>query len=221
MIITELDGRVRVALSDKTDGNMRAMTGGALAGVEKNRRLFLERAGIGYGSSYLVRVSYDTEDYCQFMTASENNSLPLGEDAARCDGLLTREPGRAIFLPLADCLGVVMYDTQNEMMMVVHCGAHTTIQRGAYRAVQYMVQAGTLPENILVWLSPSVGKESYPVYALDGIGLQEAVVGQLAEAGVRESNIRQSNIDTATDERYFSHSQGDRQERFAIAAVID
>jgi copper oxidase (laccase) domain-containing protein len=81
--------------------------------------------------------------------------------------------------------------------------------------------AGTAPENLMVWLSPSVGKESYPLYKLNGISLQEAVVGQLAKAGVEESNIRQSDIDTAADKNYFSHSQGDINERFAIAATFD
>jgi copper oxidase (laccase) domain-containing protein len=155
------------------------------------------------------------------LRSSEKNALWLNEDAERCDGLLTREQGKGILLPLADCLGVVLYDTQNDAMMIVHCGAHTTVQDGAYRAVLFMAQAGTSPEHLLAWLSPAVGKESYPLFKLNEIGLQEAVTGQLTKAGMKEKNIIQSNIDTAIDDRYFSHSQGDKYERFAIAAVID
>jgi copper oxidase (laccase) domain-containing protein len=222
MNIYRLGDLVRVALSEKADGNMRAVIRDERDRVEENRKTLLAQLGLKFSNTYLVRVSYDTDDYCQFLTAGKRNALSLNEDAQRCDGLLTCEQGKSILLPLADCLGVVLYDTQNEAMMVAHCGTHTTLQDGAFHAVKYLMQAvGTIPENLMVWLSPSVGKESYPVYALDGISLQEAVVGQLAEAGVRESNIRQSNIDTATDERYFSHSQGDRLERFAIVGVID
>jgi copper oxidase (laccase) domain-containing protein len=222
MNIYKLNDRVRVALSDKSDGNMRAVRREEYTRVEENRKTLLAKMDLGFSSAYLVRVSYDTDNYCQFLTAGKRNALQLDENACRCDGLLTREQGKGILLPLADCLGVVMYDTLNAAMMVVHCGTHTTLQNGAFHAVKYMLQiAGTIPENLMVWLSPSVGKESYPLYKLNGISLQEAVVEQLVKAGVTKPNIVQSNIDTATDEHYFSHSQGDICERFAIVGIID
>ena len=222
MEIYKFGDRVRVALSDKKDGNMRALKSEDRAGVEENRRNLLAKMGLEFGSAYLIRVSYDTDNFCQFITADDRNSLQLGEDAARCDGLLTCDQGKAILLPLADCLGVVLYDTLNEAMMIAHCGTHTTLQEGAFHAVNYMRQTvGTNPGNLIVWLSPSVGKESYPLYKLNGISLQEAVLGQLLKAGVTKSNIRMSGIDTAKDKNYFSHSQGDLYERFAIAGVID
>jgi copper oxidase (laccase) domain-containing protein len=222
MNIYKLGERARVALSNKADGNMKTGIKVEYARVEENRKNLLAQMGLEFGAAYLVRVSYNTNDYCQFLTADKRNALELHEGSRRCDGLLTNEHGRGILLPLADCLGVVLYDMKNEAMMVAHCGRHTTLQNGAFHSVKYMMKAaGTSPEDLVVWLSPSVGKESYPLYKLNGISLQEAVVGQLMKAGVPESNIRRSNIDTATDERYFSHSQGDLHERFAIVGVID
>ena len=222
MKIYKLGDRVRVALSDKSNGNMRAVKSEDRDGVEENRKNLLAQMGLEFDSVYLVRVSYDTDNYCQFITADKRNAIQLGENAKRCDGLLTRETGKGIFLPLADCLGVVLYDTQNKAMMIAHCGTHTTLQDGAFHAVNYMRQtARTKPGNLIVWFSPSVGKESYPLYKLNGISLQEAVTGQLVKAGVPKENIRLSDVDTAKDEHYFSHSQGDLYERFAIAAVID
>jgi copper oxidase (laccase) domain-containing protein len=222
MEIYKIFDHVRVALSDKADGNMRAVTKEEHAGVDENRKNFLAQLGLDFSSAYIVRVSYDTDKFCQFIAADKQNSISLQEDARRCDGLLTCEHGKGIFLPLADCLGVVLYDIKNEAMMVAHCGRHTTLQNGAFYAVKFMMRAaGTSPENLIVWLSPSVGKESYPLHKMNGISLQEAVVEQLVKAGVIVSNIRQSNIDTATDVNYFSHSQGDLYERFAIVGILD
>jgi hypothetical protein len=70
MITLKLSGRVRVALSDKADGNMRAVKKEDLAYTEENRRKLLAHIGAGFSSAYLVRVSYDTDDYCQFYEAA-------------------------------------------------------------------------------------------------------------------------------------------------------
>ena len=119
-------------------------------------------------------------------------------------------------------MGVVLYDPVQAAMMVVHCGRHTVLQEGAKKAVEFMGrEAGTRAEDVLAWLSPAAGKENYPLYDLSGASLMEVVVGQLVEAGVIEAKILKSEIDTTTDADYFSHSQGDREERFAIVGVID
>jgi copper oxidase (laccase) domain-containing protein len=218
----ELD-KVRVGLSDKADGNMKAVVDGAQAQVAQNRQKFLAAMGLEVRSTYFVRIDYgNTDDFCRFMRAGENNGLWLGSAATRCDGLLTTQENKGLFLPLADCLGMMLYDPRNGAMMVVHCGRHTVLQDGAYRAVRYMMEeVGTEPESVVAWLSPSAGKENYPLHGLDGASMQEVVMEQLMRAGVAESEIQKLGIDTTTDGRYFSHSQGDREERFAIVGVID
>lgn len=216
-----MDG-IRVGLSDKTDGNMKVIDPDDMVQTELSRQRFLGAMGLNNKSTYFVRVSFDTDDFCQFMEADEENGLWLGGKVKRCDGLLTTRKGVGLFLPLADCLGMVLYDKRNAAIMVVHCGRHTVLQDGAYKAVQYMMEAaGTKPEDVLAWLSPSAGKGNYPIYDLGGISLQEAVIEQLMRAGVDEMNTQMSDVDTTTHEHYFSHSQGDKRDRFAIVAVID
>jgi len=215
-------GEMRVGLSDKADGNMKVFDDGDEAEVGKNRQRFLSEMGIDIGSTYFVKVDYDTNDFCRFMRASEKNGLWLNREAERCDGLLTNDQSVGLFLPLADCVGMVLYGVRNEAMMVVHCGRQTILQDGAYKAVRYIMQeAGTEAGEVLVWLSPSAGRENYPLHDLGGVSLQETVVEQLVRAGVKRDNIQESDVDTTVDERYFSHSQGDKRERFAIVGMID
>jgi copper oxidase (laccase) domain-containing protein len=107
-------------------------------------------------------------------------------------------------------------------MMVVHVGRHGAVQDAAFRAVRFMVdEVGTEPAGLDVWLSPAAGKTHYPLEDFGGVGLCEVVCEQLVRAGVEASQIRLSEADTAIDGRYFSHSQGDKFERFAIVGVID
>jgi hypothetical protein len=101
MKIFELGG-ARVGLSDRLDGNMRVIDDATGSG-EDNRRQFLFGMGLGVDSTYFVKLDYCTDDFCQFETADGDNLLSLGGRARRCDGLLTRESGAGLFLPLADC----------------------------------------------------------------------------------------------------------------------
>lgn len=214
-------GGVEIGLSDKSDGNMKVLLDEASDGVVENRRKFLEGLGLVIDTVDFVKVDYETEDFCQFAEADETNGLRFDRQARRCDGLVVRERGRGLFLPLADCLGVVLFDTSKEVLMMVHCGRQTIVQGGAFKAIEFMKQvAGTIPSDVLVWMSPSAGKENYPIYALNGAGLQEEVVTQLRRAGVPEESIMKSAIDTIKDENYWSYSQGDTSDRFAIAAVM-
>jgi len=221
MKMFELSG-VRVGLSDRADGNMKVLSDADETKVMKNRGKFLSKMELSEESTYFVRVGYDTDNFCRFMWAGKENSLRLDRKAERCDGLLACERGVGLFLPLADCAGVVLFDGAVGAMMVVHCGRHTVVQDGALKAVRYMAEeVGTNPKDLFVWLSPSAGSGNYPIHDLGGMSLQEAVMGQLMRAGINKANIQTSDIDTTVHDHYFSHSQGDEWDRFAIVAVID
>jgi Uncharacterized conserved protein len=210
---------VRIALSDRNDGSMKVLLEADDKAPER-RANFLEKLNLTPESTAFVKVLYDRDDYCKFDEVSEAFSLPLSGDVTTCDGLVTADSGIGIFLPLADCLGVVLFDKNSGALMVVHCGRHTVLQEGAFKAVGFMrLKFGVDPGDIVVWLSPSAGKKKYPIYDLEGISLQEAVVRQLVSAGVGKEKIELSTIDTTSDMEYYSHSQGDTLNRFAICAV--
>ena len=214
-------GQAFVAVSDKSDGNMKIMASNDETRVMANQQKFLAGAGLDAEQTFFVKVSYDTADFCQFAVASDINALALEQQTERCDGLVTNKKHHGIFLPLADCVGVVLYHAASQHLMVVHCGRQTVLQNGAERAVQYLAEiAHSSPESFSAWLSPAAGPGNYPLHELGGIGLHEAVTQQLTHAGVKPEMITRSDIDTTTAANYFSHSQGDRLDRFAIVAAI-
>ena len=231
MKLFTLDDILKIGLSEKADGNMKIYRETEADEVVENRARFLGLMGLTLEMTRFVRVQYDgVSDFCQFAHVTGNHALDQEDEAIpRADGLLFAEyeadlgaPPVGLFLPLADCVGVVLYDAQKKALMMVHCGRQTILQDGAYKAVGYVTEwAGTRPEDVLAWLSPSARKENYPLQEMGGVSLQEAVVEQLTRAGVAETSIQRSEIDTTTDEQYFSHSQGDTEKRFAIAAVLD
>lgn len=220
---------VVAAVSSVEDGNMKFGIGLPEETV-RNRQQFLAAAGIDFHHTTLVSVTYDTDDFAKYRTATHVDKaagMESGEENVYADALAVDQPNHALFLPLADCVGAVLYDGKRRVLMVSHLGRHSTEIDGAGRSVRYMAEMfGTMPDDIRIWLSPAVGNATYPLHAFDRKGLHEVIVGQLEAAGVGTDHIEVSHVDTAHDSNYFSHSQALKDEsrpqgRFAIVAMMN
>lgn len=225
---TIFESAVTAAISSKDDGNMKFDTGNSDEEVENSRRTFLQSAGLDITRTTLVNITYDTDNFAKYRIVTESEkSVGMVEktEAVHADALVTDRPGHALFLPLADCVGAIIYDDEHRVLMVSHIGRHSAEIDGARRSVKFLKDTyGSDPRKLKVWLSPGVGKATYPLHRFGGKGLQEVIVTQLVTSGVLEGNIEASNIDTATSEDYFSHSEylkgNDDQGRFAIVAEM-
>lgn len=210
-------------LTDKSDGNMRAVDPNDAEEVAKNYEKLASEISLPMKQIARIRSVYDTDNFLDYVEANDpsNRSLSDGESMERSDGILTTRKGMGIFLPIADCLGIVLYDSFKKALMVVHSGRHNIEQCGAEKAVQFMSEKiGSKPEDILAWFSPSAGKNNYPLQKIDGKSLQEVAYEQLQRSGVKAENITLSDVDTTMHERYFSHSGVDKTKRFAVLAFI-
>lgn len=188
----------------------------------------MEKAGIDIRHTSLVGITYDTNDYAKYRIATVHDKgvgMQKNDVQQYADALVVRDVGHALFLPVADCAGVILYDPRNEVLMVSHIGRHSAEQDGARRGVAYLRQTcGTDPGDLLVWVGPSVGGVTYPLTAFSGKSLREVILDQLQSAGVAADAIEVSSVDTAHDENYFSHSQflkgSETPGRFAIVAQM-
>lgn len=192
------------------------------------RQAFLKQHDIAANDTTLVQVTYETDDFCRYVTLTNDDR---GDGITRpptyaADALVVTQPGHALFLPLADCIGAVIYDETQHILMLSHLGRHNLDQQGGTKCIDYLVEKhGSDPKNLTVWLSPAAGKRSYPLYAFDNRSLHEVAAEQLVVAGITKQNITVSLVDSAADNHYFSHSQfikGNRDSdgRHAVVAVL-
>lgn len=220
---------VTASLSSRSDGNMKFGLDDDEQ-VVKNRQTFLGAVGIDPAHTSLVGITYATDDFTKYRTVQTDEKgkailQPMPNEAA--DALIVDRPGHALFLPLADCIGAIMFDPIHHVLMVSHLGRHSVEVNGAAKGVQHLVrQYDTDPAQLQVWLSPGVGKASYPLHVFDSRGLREVIIDQLQQAGVVATNIESADIDTATSNEYYSHSQFLKKEskdagRFAIVATMN
>lgn len=223
------DGSVIAAVSSRRDGNMSFNYGDRVETLA-HRMAFLEVAGVPIEHATLVQVTYgDAKDFARYKIITddykaEGMAWPVSTTIA--DALVVTKPGHGLFLSIADCAGLIIHDPVKKVLMVSHVGRHSAEIDGAQRSIEYLKkQLDCNPVDLRVWVSPAVGKESYPLRARDGKSLHEVIRAQLLEAGIEKKNTEFSAIDTATSSNYFSHSQflaGKRKSdgRFAIVAMM-
>jgi copper oxidase (laccase) domain-containing protein len=219
---------LQIYTSKISDGSMKPIIEDDFEQVFQNRSTFLLDNNIQPDNTTLVRVKYNGNNYYRYTEANNNNR---GEGIVRdsniiCDALVTTNPNHALFLPLADCVGAVLYDPSRNILMVSHLGRHSLEQFGGKLSVEYLQKQYSLePKNITVWLSPAAGKLNYPLFAFNNRSLHEVAIEQLTNAGILIENIDISPIDPTTDEYYYSHSKflkGNQTTdgRFAIIATM-
>ncbi len=186
--------------------------------VEAHRQRFLAACDLPREVA-IPQVLYEGDDYCRYATATVPGIITA-------DALATQTPGLPIFLPLADCTGAILYDPVCRVLMVSHLGRHSTEQRGAERSVAYLcARFGSDPADLLVWLSPSPGARTYPLWQFDHRSFTDVLTEQFLAAGVSSAHLEHAHIDTATSFDYFSHSQFLRGRqaidgRYAVVAML-
>ncbi len=227
---TIFDSRIIAGVSSVSDGNMKKadMPEELKKDVDSNRKKFLQALNIQPEQTVLVRLTYDKDNFTVYDTVTnEDKGKGIVKDGEPfTDALVTADKNVALFLPIADCVGAIMYDPVKEVIMVSHLGRHSTEQYGASKSIEYLTSKfGSNPADILVWCSPSPGAESYPLHAFENKSLADVNKQHFMSSGVKERNIEICGVDTSKEKNYFSYSEflkGNREVdgRFAVVAMM-
>ncbi len=89
--------------------------------------------------------------------------IPTQDEAEleNCDGLITRQQGKALLVKHADCQAAIFYDPIHRAIANLHVGWRGNVQNIYQVAVDLLCRTvGSKPENLLVGISPSLGPEA-------------------------------------------------------------
>ncbi len=215
------------AFSTKDDGNMANSILGKTYNfdqVVKNRRKFLEKIDTSVDASICMWVMHGDEvKVADREKAAE--SMRNFDKALRLDGLVTRENRLYLFLNIADCLPIILYDPVKSAVGLAHAGWKGVDLEIVKKAIKKMeAEFGSTPSDVVVGIGPCARAESFvkenpsqkddlrwssflksvkeDKYEIDLVGF---VKKQLTNSGVLVKNIFDSGIDTVKDKRFFSH----------------
>jgi YfiH family protein len=103
-------------------------------------------------------------DQCHTSHIKEVREINLAIDVSDTDGLITKDKGICLFVLVADCVPVILYDPVQRAVAALHAGWRGTYKRIVCRGVERMVRTfGSRPENILAGIGPAISLEQYEV----------------------------------------------------------
>ena len=79
------------------------------------------------------------------------------------DALVTQEPNLAVGVFTADCVPVLLVDRRTRAFGVAHAGREGTLRGIVGKTVRKLGRLGSRPEDLLVWVAPSVSAMHYEV----------------------------------------------------------
>jgi copper oxidase (laccase) domain-containing protein len=180
--------------------------------VISQRKAFLAKHDLSIERTTRVAFTYTNEDdpYDRYRVLDDSITGTGMTDSVvhPADALVTTEPGKTLFLPVADCIGAVLYDPEHQVLMVSHFGRHSLENKGAVTSVAFLTKHyNSEPGKLRVWMTAAAGKDNYPIWKLGNRGMKEVAFEQLATAGVLFDNIIDDPADTTLDHNYYSYSE--------------
>lgn len=230
---------VAVYCSSKADKSLLDKSAGIHdSTIIERRQAFCESVNILYGQTVYQRIMYDEkQSYGKIVEVSERLTTAHVQEVV-ADAIYTEHTNVALMLPVADCIPTVVYDERRHALALVHLGRHSSYAKLAQKIVQYFIEKGSDPVDILVWLGPHAQKGSYVLDWFDKQqdpdwrGLYSEHNGKtyldlaghaqrlFEREGVATGQITVSPVDTVCDSNYFSHTNGDINGRIAVLAML-
>lgn len=143
-----------------------------------------------------------------------------------CDGLITKRADIALMIKTADCVPLIIYDSEKKVVVAIHAGWRGLVKNIHKKAIDILKnQYKSNPTNLHVYIGPSIrkccytfkekpsqaNKKSWVEYInfqnnLWHIDLQGYLITSLIKAGIPKTNIIDSGLCTYhQDKQFYSH----------------
>jgi YfiH family protein len=123
--------------------------------VENYRRVGL---ALGFAPEDVVMAKQTHSDIVLPAGREHRGAGLLTEPLPECDGLITNEPGLALFVSTADCTPILLHDPVTGAVGAIHAGWRGTAAAIGRKGVEAMVKTfGSRPEDIRAAIGPNIG----------------------------------------------------------------
>jgi YfiH family protein len=122
---------------------------------------------VGANRAAVARAVGLTPERLVFMDQVHGNQVAIVSGPTEvppvADALVTRTPGLALVVMVADCVPVLMADAEAGVVAAAHAGRKGVELGVVAAALRAMQDCGARPERLTVWLGPSIGGCCYEV----------------------------------------------------------
>lgn len=154
--------KIIFGFSTKTDGitgapyffNLSLSVGDDAYKVKQNQKLFFKETGISSR-----RIAFQKQVHGNNIAYVTTPGL-----AGESDAMITDKNDLGISVSTADCTAVFIYDNKNKIIAGVHSGWRGTEKKIVKKTLEKLKnEFNSSPENLFVYLAPSISKKNYEV----------------------------------------------------------
>ena len=227
--------------------NLGLHTGDDIKDVINNRKLLASAVGTEFNRYTFAKQTHSGNVIIVSGNLAGSGSSSQKTAINNTDAMITNVPGVCLIILVADCVPMLFYDPFKKAIGVAHAGWRGTLKLIAANTVNTMMKKfGSLPEDILVGIGPSIGPCCYKVgpevlsqvktifspascfikhECKEGTGyldLWNLNCRQLLNVGVPEKNIEIAKLCTAHNQENFFSYRGNKGEtgRFGIGIEL-
>jgi len=234
--------RIKIAISQIADGNL-DFRWGKRDEIVANRKRFLSKNGILFESCVAMKADELGSEIKEVSVDHKGRGMLKIDPLMACDGLFTNEFGVGLFLLVADCYPVAMYDLKRNLLGLVHLGRRGVDSGLVTKLCEIFKKNGSNLAEVLVFSGPGIKKDSYlwagefphkqsrwgnflelNAEGLWKIDIEGFLVKQFLDKGILRENIQVSPIDVFKDKNYYSHARsvktGETEGRFAMVVTM-
>lgn len=214
--------------------------------VLKNREIVFDQLNIDT-SACVMQNQVHGNDIAYVTEADKGKGYYSHKDViGDYDAMITDKKNICLFLFAADCVPILLYDTEKQIIAAVHSGWKGTVKQIAKKTVEKMTEMfGCNPQNIFAAIGPSISLKNYEVgqnvvdevlksfKTLDKFLIFNQITQKyhfdmwytnqflLKQAGVPEQNIEISGVCTFDNpEMFFSARRDEPTGRFGAGIML-
>lgn len=159
-MILEKYPEILIATSKASDGNMSLLRGDPGKAL-KNRGSFLASLGLNLDQITTINLQHSNKIMVVRRKDLGKGALSV-KDAPGADGLITNERGVYLFIMVADCPVIALYDPYHQAIGLIHAGRVGLEKKVLQAAVKLMAEKyKSSPLNLLAQMNPSIGPCCY------------------------------------------------------------
>ena len=264
-LVGSADGLLYVTFPNLDDGNCISAFTTRMGGVSRGKYASMNMSFSNGDSSQAVRKNYDIlfgalgldpersvfshQTHTNNIRIVKENDIGKGivihRDYNNVDGLITNLKGVTLVTQFADCVPLLFYDPEKEVIAASHAGGRGTVQEIGKKTVEAMESLyGCNPKTIKAAIGPSIGSCCYEVddpvldafKALEYLPLSQIFTEKkngkymldlwtanrliLEKAGIKQKNICVTDLCTCCNSNFFHSHRASGGNRGNLAAII-
>ena len=177
---------------------------------------------LGIDANRFTYVHQHHSDIIMKVTSKDvGKGVDAFNDGLECDALYTRIKGVPLCIFHADCVPIFFVDEKEDLVGIIHAGFKGTMKHIAYKAIKEVISKEKLNiQDLKFYIGPFRMKQSFNVdeetkMTIVEVGFEEAIVNNqfdnglanildLRKLGIKDEQISISNMDTVSDDRFYS-----------------